>query len=319
MSPPPLGFEATYAACREGVVACAGECDVVLASGPDALSYLQTQCSQDLGGLGVGESAESLLLAPQGRVEAYVRVARVEQDSALVVVAAGFGDAVLERLSRFRLRVKVDLAVARWPLLALRGPKALELGGEQVAACVPRGAALGLRWPGLVGLDLVSPEPACPEGVPLGDHRALEAVRIESGEPVMGREITGRTIPEEAGLVGRAVSFTKGCYPGQELVARIDSRGRNVPRRLRGVLVPAEEGDPPAPAVRPGAALRLDGRQVGEVTSVAWSPGLGATVALGFVRREVTPPATVELEVPPRTPTGPAERPAEVVELPLRT
>ncbi len=322
-SPAPLGLAASYRALREGAVACAVECDVVRASGPDALSYLQTQCSQDLATLAVGESVESLLLAPQGRVEAYVRVARVEEQVALVVVAAGYGDAVRERLSRFRLRVKVDLEVARWPMLALRGPKSLELSGEEVGACVTGGAALAVRWPGLAGLDLVAPDVRRPAEVPLGDGRALEAARIEAGQPVMGREITERTIPEEAGVVRRAVSFAKGCYPGQELVARIDARGRNVPRRLRGLLVAGDEHSLSAPVqaqapdAHPGEALLLDGRQVGEVTSAAWSPGLGATVALAYVRREVTPPVAVLLGGPPTGAAGSGGRRAEVAELPM--
>jgi folate-binding Fe-S cluster repair protein YgfZ len=93
------------------------------------------------------------------------------------------------------------------------------------------------------------------------------------------------------------VSFTKGCYTGQELVARIDSRGGNVPRRLRG-LVLATTATPsidtgPAPV---GATVHADGKEVGKLTSVAFSPGLDATVALAYVRRAVEPPAEVVVE-----------------------
>jgi aminomethyltransferase len=109
----------------------------------------------------------------------------------------------------------------------------------------------------------------------------------------MGAELTERTIPAETGLVERSVSFTKGCYTGQELVARIDSRGSRVPRHLRGVLV--QGGD--APPV--GAALFGEGeqgeRELGQLTSVALSPTLGGPVALAYVRREVEPPADVVL------------------------
>jgi len=119
---------------------------------------------------------------------------------------------------------------------------------------------------------------------------AYNAVRIEAGIPVMGLEIDEGTIPAEAGVVDRSVSFTKGCYTGQELVARIDSRGGNVPRRLRGVIV----GDGASPPV--GALLEVDGKEVGRLTSVAFSPRVGATVALAFVRRAVDPPAEVVVE-----------------------
>jgi len=103
--------------------------------------------------------------------------------------------------------------------------------------------------------------------------------------PAMGAELDERTIPAEAGVVERSVSFTKGCYTGQELVARIDSRGGNVPRRLRGVVV-ATNVIPP-----PGAAVAVDGNDVGALTSVGESLRRRAPVALAYVRRAVEPPA----------------------------
>jgi aminomethyltransferase len=111
---------------------------------------------------------------------------------------------------------------------------------------------------------------------------AYEVVRIEAGVPTMGAELTERTIPAEAGIVERTVSFTKGCFTGQELVARIDSRAGKVPRHLRGVVL----ADAAAPA---GAALMLDGQQVGQLTSAAATPNGGA-VALAYVKRGVEVP-----------------------------
>ena len=110
---------------------------------------------------------------------------------------------------------------------------------------------------------------------------AYEAVRIEAGVPAMGAELTERTIPAETGIVDRTVSFTKGCYTGQELVARIDSRGGHVPRHLRGVVLSG-----PAPA---GATLEVDGKNVGALTSVGRRPD--GAVALAYVGRDVAPPA----------------------------
>ena len=100
----------------------------------------------------------------------------------------------------------------------------------------------------------------------------------------MGSELDERIIPEEAGLVERCVSFTKGCYTGQELVARLDSRGSNVPRRLRGLVVAGE----PNSAIGADSEIIANGKESGRVTSVAWSPGLGATVALGYIHRSVS-------------------------------
>jgi folate-binding protein YgfZ len=124
--------------------------------------------------------------------------------------------------------------------------------------------------------------------VALGDAAGYEAARIEAGVPVMGRELTGKTIPQEAGLVPRAVSLTKGCYTGQELVARLDARGNRVARRLVGFTVTS--GSPAA-----GDTVVVEGRVVGSVTSVAYSPRTGGCVALGYLRRSVATPAVVEI------------------------
>ncbi len=113
-------------------------------------------------------------------------------------------------------------------------------------------------WPGLPGGDLVGESPEAPAGVAMCGMDAYEAVRIEAGIPVMGRELDERTIPAEAGVVDMSVSFTKGCYTGQELVARIDSRGGNVPRRLRGLVLADGAGAGRAPRVQ------ADGKDVGQ-------------------------------------------------------
>jgi len=144
-------------------------------------------------------------------------------------------------------------------------------------------------WPGLEGVDVIGDDPVVPDGVRLCDLESYEAVRIEAGVPVMGREIDEKTIPAETGVVDRAVSFTKGCFTGQELVARIDSRGGNVPRHLRGVLV----GTNVVPPV--GAVIEVDGKPVGGLTSVAESLERRAPVALAYVGRAVEPPADVTL------------------------
>ena len=268
-----------YRAFREAAGAVELPRDFVRAAGPDANTFLQGQLSQDVLGLAVGASTWALLLQPQGKVTAFLRVLRVGEEEFVLETDAGFGPAVIERLNRFKLRVKADLDPLAWRCLAVRGPKAHELVPEGVVA----------DWPGLPGRDLVGEAPAAPAGVVMCGMDAYEAVRIEAGIPVMGRELDEGTIPAEAGVVDRSVSFTKGCYTGQELVARIDSRGGNVPRRLRGLVL--AEG--PAPV---GASVTADGKEVGQLTSVAFSPGLDATVALAFVRRAVEPPAEVVVE-----------------------
>jgi tRNA-modifying protein YgfZ len=116
------------------------------------------------------------------------------------------------------------------------------------------------------------------------DAGAYEATRIAGGVLVMGHEITDRTIPAETQLIDLAVSFTKGCYTGQELVARVDSRGGNVPRMVRAVRV---DGDAVPP---PGAVVVVEGADAGQVTSAAWSAERGQVVALASVRRDAVPP-----------------------------
>jgi len=279
---------AGYTALREAAGTVDLARDVVRVAGPDALSFLQGQLSQDMNTIDLGGSAWSLLLAPQGKVVTLLRVTREADDSFLVDTDGGWGDAMVERLKRFKLRVKCDLEPLAWRCVALRGPLAHEVASQGA------GLAVGADWPGLPGVDLLGESPVAPPGVVACPGAAYEAVRIECGIPVMGRELDDRTIPAEAGVVDATVSFTKGCYTGQELVARIDSRGGNVPRRLRGLIfddaAPADEAPPPA-----GAEVRTGDKQVGSLTSVARSIELGATVALAYVGRAVSPPADVDV------------------------
>jgi tRNA-modifying protein YgfZ len=252
--------------------------DFLVVSGPDAMTFLQGQLSQDIDQLDVGTSALSFLLQPQGTVDALLRVNRIDNDVVVLDSDAGWGDAAKARLDRFKLRVKADVEPLAWHCLAVRGPNAHSIAD-----------GVDADWPGLGGVDIVGDDPVVPDGLRLCDLAAYEAVRIEAGVPVMGREIDEKTIPAETGVVDRAVSFTKGCFTGQELVARIDSRGGNVPRHLRGIVV-GTNVLPPA-----GASIEADGKEVGTLTSVAESLERRALVALGYVRRAVDPPADVTL------------------------
>jgi len=278
-----------YAALRQGAGIVDLERDVVRVAGTDASKFLQGQLSQDVNAIEPGGSAWSLLLVPQGKIVALLRITREADDSFLLDTEGGWGDAMVERLQRFKLRVKCDLEPLAWRCVALRGPSAAEVatGGS--------GLALDAGWPGLPGVDLLGESPFVPPGAVVCPLDAYEAVRIECGIPSMGRELDDRTIPAEAGVVDATVSFTKGCYTGQELVARIDSRGGNVPRRLRGLVFGqghsfVDEVTPPV-----GAAVRADGKVVGNLTSVARSLDLGAPVALAYVGRAVSPPAPVDV------------------------
>lgn len=256
--------------------------DVVCVRGPEATSYLQGQLSQDVEGLGVGSTSWSFVLQPTGKVDSWARVTRTGDDEILLDVDGSYGEALVARLRRFLLRTKAEIQPLGWTAVALRGPDAaaVDVPGEDVLR-VPAG------WPGVEGVDLLGPKVETPPGVTLGTTGEYEAARITAGVPAMGAELTEKTIPAEVGqwVVDASVDFTKGCFTGQELVARIDSRGGNVPRHLRGLVVEGPGAVPPA-----GASVLVDGKKVGEVTSSAVSQELDSPVALAYVARAVDPP-----------------------------
>lgn len=265
--------------------------DVIGVHGPDAVTYLQGQLSQDVASMTVGDVAWTFVLAPQGKVEGWGRVARTGDEAFEVVADAGAGGAWEARLRRFLLRTRAEVAVAvDVPAVAVRGGRAADV---VVATGDPRWRAAG--WPGLEGFDLVDAASSTADldllageaaraGAVGADADALEAWRIRAGIPVWGAEIDGDTIPATLGqwAIDASVSFTKGCYTGQELVARIDSRGGNVPRLLHVVEVAGPAPDPGTPLVAD------DGSAAGEVTSSAADGG--GSVALAFVPRGVEVP-----------------------------
>jgi|JI10StandDraft_1071094.scaffolds.fasta_scaffold130437_3 folate-binding protein YgfZ len=230
--------------------------DVVQVDGPDALTYLQSQLSQDLRPLQVGASVWSFVLQPAGKVDVLLRVWRTADETFVLDTDAGFGEALVARLNRFKIRVKAEISVLPWRCLAVRGD------GD-----MPEGLP---SWGG--GVDLLGADVQPPTDVAAGDEAQLQAARVVAGWPMMGVEIEpGDTIPAETGVIPVAVSFTKGCYPGQELVERMDSRGAAAPRLLQVVEVP--EG------ARAGDAYVRGGEAIGTITSVS------GTTALAYVKR----------------------------------
>jgi folate-binding protein YgfZ len=272
----------------------------VLVSGPDAWSYLQSLVSADLDTVGDGQGVHSLLLTPQGKLDVDFRLLRVG-DEVWLDCDPGFGEQLAASLLRFRIRVKCDVTdrTGEWGSLAIRGPNAIDavsaLDAQVPASAhshVPFEDAAVVRtpWPGGDGFDVIGPAATVAKaadrlsaaGVPACSTEAYEALRIELGVPRQGYDLDEKTIPQEAFLELDAVSFSKGCFLGQELVCRIDTRGR-VNRYLRR-LTAIEDGRPPR-----GAEIVAGDKVVGTVTSSA------STGALGYVRHEVEPPAEVEL------------------------
>ena len=192
---------------------------MVVVEGPDAQTYLHSQVSQDLNGMTVAERRWTFVLQPTGKVDGLARVTRASDDRFELDTDAGYGEALLARIDRFKIRVAAETSM-----------------GEQVGV------------------------------------EADEDARVAMGWPRLGAEIVpGETIPGGTGLAALAVSFTKGCYPGQELVERMDSRAAQAPRSLRTLTVAAGSA--------PGDPVVDDGAEVGVLTSVS------GTRAIGWVKR----------------------------------
>ena len=213
--------------------------DVVTVTGADARQYLHSQIAQDVQAMAPGESRWTLVLQPNGRVDVLARIRCVDDETFELDTEAGFGDELAARLNRFRIRVAAEIATSQ-----------RELDGTGLCGWWGTG-----EWDPGVG---------------------YEERRIAAGWPAMGSEIVpGERIPAEVGVVSAAVSLTKGCYPGQELVERMDSRGSQAPNQLR-ILDVADDAKPSDPITDPAVA---EGDAVGVLTSVAGGK------ALGYVRR----------------------------------
>ena len=257
------------------------ERDFLHVSGADALTYLHSQISQDIRGLADGESAYSFVLEPTGKIDALVRIARVAADDYMIDTDPGFGEGLLARLNRFKIRVKVDVAAVPWSCIAIRGMDASTVTVTGIA--VP-------AWGQANCVDVISADvhPHAPTAsLRRGSADELELARIRAGWPAMGREITDVSIPAESGVVDLAVNFTKGCYPGQELVERMDSRGSQAPRFVRQLRSPVAE-------VFVGDEITRADTVIGHVTSVApdfddTSTEVTGWLALGVVARSAQP------------------------------
>lgn len=214
-----------------------------------------------------GQVARSLLLGPQGKLDHILWVLRGDDEVGLIT-AGGRGEDLAATLGRYRIRVDVELEQSGQPVWIVVGVGPVE---PRTWSLIDGDLEADVSWPDVRRTLVVGDRPDLDEG----DVREYEALRIAAGEPNWGVDVDEKTIPQESGLVEIAVDFTKGCYLGQELVARIDSRG-HVNRHLR-IL---EFGDGSA---EPGTSLEVGEKVVGSLTSV--SEGVG----LALVRREVSP------------------------------
>lgn len=252
--------------------------------GSDAVGFLQGLLSQDVESMKVGSVAGSLLLEPRGKLQAILWLLKGEDRVGIVTERDPTG--VAEQLGHYRIRVKADITLDQRRPWELWGPGAADMAGlsdpmrwRDIDTTVVASMPCGTHPRIVVFGDLAV------SGLPRAGSLATEAVRIDQGEPRLGVDVDRRTIPHESGLVPDSVSLTKGCYLGQELVARIDSRGR-VNRHLRVVDL-----DRPT---APGSKVWLDGAEVGTLTSATelTSPPLG----MGLLHRDAQPGSAVSVE-----------------------
>ena len=233
--------------------------------GPDAAIYLQAMVSNDVEVLGIGDSCEALLLTAKARVIAPLVVLRRAVDDYLLLTDDGLGERVRAILLRSRFAAKCEIEL------------------EVHSTVVVFGGSDGIATPdfGVPAVEVLDDghEPT------VGDDE-LELLRIRAGTPRFGREIDDRVLPAEAGLDTRAVDFEKGCYPGQEPIARQHYRGR-VNRTLRVLDLDGKE----VPAY--DAELEYEGKVVGRITSAARDGD--RVLALGYVRVEVPRNAVLDL------------------------
>ncbi len=285
-------------------------------SGPEAAAFLQGQVTNDVEALGPGSGCYAAFLTPKGKMLGDVRILATDDELLLDTERTAL-QPLFNLVRRALVGFKADLhkRTLERALVSLVGPRSASLAGLPQLQVAPEHAhvptmlgdvnALAIRTD--AGVDLLCPVDALGElqsvlrdlGARDVAEEAVECLRVEGGRPRYGIDLDDTVIPEEAGLNERAVSFSKGCYVGQETVARLHWRGKPN-RHLRGIRLsaPAAMGD----------VLSLGERPVGRLGSVAASPRFGP-IGLALIRREAGPGSEVTV--------GEASAPATVVELPF--
>ncbi len=301
--------------------------------GPDRLRFLNGQITNDLHHKPPGQGCYAALVTPKGRLVSDLHV-WILPDELLLDCEPGRAQAVTRRLEAFIIADDVQLVDVStlYGLLTVQGPAAPQVVNTLTPAPLPPPNHF-LSWKspdgdcylahharlGSIGFDFFAPLPALPNlwtqlaqtttalgGLPVG-WEALETTRIEAGIPRFGADMDESNLPPEAGLESRAISYSKGCYAGQEVIARLRTYG-HVNRHLRGLLLQHSTQVLP----KPGDKLYQGEREIGHVTSVASSDALKSNIALGYVRREADQPGAI-LTV--RSAAG--DQPATLVHLPF--
>jgi len=314
MSEVAVELDGQYRSLREEAGFARRDRGWISVDGVDAAEYLQGQLTNDIEALEAGTGVYSALLDRKGRMQADMRVLRLSEEEILIEMEPEALDACSRHLTMYSVgrEVSVTPLAGTLGLVSVVGPASASLtglpplGSENDHGCAEIDGLPARAVRTADGLDLI----AAPErldgleaalearGVVRVTEEAIEIVRVESGRPRFGREMTHETIPQEAGINERAVSFSKGCYIGQETVARLHYKGKPN-RHLRGLKLTA--------IAEPGAVVTLGDRELGKVGTPVLSPAHGP-IALAILRREAEPGDEVMVD---------GENAAKVVDLPF--
>jgi len=311
----PVELDGQYRALREEAGYLPRERGALIVKGQDAAEYLQGQLTNEIEALERDQGTYAALLDRKGHLQSDMRVLRLSTDEIWIDLEPTPAPAILKHLRTYSIgrEVEIEDASEGWAITSLIGPRSGELAGFE--GLRPEHAQRFREWDGTevlavatdLGLDLITKAESATSlaelleaaGIAEVSEQAAEIIRVESGRPRFGLDMGPESMPAEAAITDRAVNFEKGCYIGQEPVARLHYRGKPN-RTLRGLRLsgPAERGD----------SLRLGEREVGTLGTVCLSPALGP-IALAIVRREAADGDRLEV--------GDGGTTAEVVELPF--
>jgi tRNA-modifying protein YgfZ len=314
---PAVELDGQYRAAREGAGWLSRQRGMLLVNGADAAEFLQGQLTNEIEALAPDEGCYAALLDRKGHITADLRCLRLSHshaDAIWIDTEPIALDGLRKHLETYRIGREVAVAdvTAEWEITSLIGPASAEVAGappfspEHAQHYYERDGVEILAVATDLGLDLITRAEAAERlhellaggAEPVTDE-AAEIVRVESGRPRFGLDFGPEAMPAEAGIVERAVNFEKGCYIGQEPVARLHYKGKPN-RRLRGLRLSAPAGQ--------GDSLRLEEKEVGSVGTSCLSPALGP-IALAIVRREANEGDRLSV--------GDGDTTAEVVELPF--
>jgi hypothetical protein len=267
-----------------------GDRGVMVVTGPDRLVWLQGLVTNDVAPLKPGESCYAAYLTPQGRMITDMRIVNAD-DRTFLEVPASLAESLRARLDSllFSEDAQISDISSSTAVIDVHGPHA------SVPASINAITTIRGRQYGVPSITVFAPraeetavvDAILATGALETNLDTLDVLRIESGTPLFLVDMDEHTIPLEAGIEGKAISFTKGCYVGQEVIVRVTQRGGGrVAKKLVGLLLPKE-----SPA-HPGDIVRVGEREIGRVTSAAWSPALERPIALGYVHRDFTSPGT---------------------------